>query len=248
MRSSRPGNDFEVSCEQASAPNDLRPARSDEAFKISPRLTRLERIDRSMLRPPPPKPIEQCSSVEGGIRVRLATIWDLAALSALHAECFFSAPPGSWRSGYVGFFTSLDVIDRFDSTIEHVFVAEDERTGDVLGCVDITERSSWVPPAAHVCGNSLYISCLAVRGDVRRRGVGTRLMRFCEEVGLRDPDIDSLYLHVESSNATAKAVYAKLGYVDDSRRPWWTRLLRIEGLYKRLRYPPGEAPPNLSTS
>ncbi len=55
--------------------------------------------------------------------------------------------------------------------------------------------------------------CLAVRDDVRRAGLGTRLVRgLCHVAG--EPQA---YLQVEETNAAALALYARLGFVDAYR-------------------------------
>ena len=60
-------------------------------------------------------------------------------------------------------------------------------------------------------GHRGWVYYLAVAGEWQRRGVGTALMRACEQ-WLVDRDIPKLQLMVRSDNAGARSFYAPLGY------------------------------------
>ncbi len=61
---------------------------------------------------------------------------------------------------------------------------------------------------------------LAVRGDARRRGVGTALM-LAVEAWAKRKGIAHVRLDVFEFNAAARALYLRLGY-----KPVWTHLVK----------------------
>lgn len=63
---------------------------------------------------------------------------------------------------------------------------------------------------------------LAVRPDVRRRGVGRRLVRAVEEAA-RQSGAEALYLEVRESNEGARALYGELGFRNVARRRGYYR-------------------------
>ena len=60
-------------------------------------------------------------------------------------------------------------------------------------------------------GHRGWVYYLAVADDWRRRGVGTALVRACEQ-WLVERDIPKLHLMVRSDNDEARSFYAPLGY------------------------------------
>jgi ribosomal-protein-alanine N-acetyltransferase len=66
--------------------------------------------------------------------------------------------------------------------------------------------------AVDLDGKTAHLMNFAVRRDVRRKGVGTRLMR--ELLGaLRWRGAKRLYLEVRASNAPAQAFYGRFGFI-----------------------------------
>ena len=66
--------------------------------------------------------------------------------------------------------------------------------------------------AVDLDGKTAHLMNFAVRRDVRRKGVGTRLMR--ELLGaLRWRGAKRLYLEVRASNAPAQAFYGRSGFI-----------------------------------
>ena len=110
-----------------------------------------------------------------------------------------------------------------------------EIPGQFVGTVEIAMRplSPW-----STLGSVPYLSNLAVAPHHRGHGVGQRLLLVCEQLvrqwGQRD-----VYLHVLSTNRSARQLYAKVGYRvqhQELQWPFWLlgqpqRLL----LHKRIR-------------
>lgn len=85
------------------------------------------------------------------------------------------------------------------------FVAEDERTSDIVGQLAVTtEWSDWRN------GDVWWIQSVYVARSHRRRGVYARLHRHVREMA-RDAGVIGLRLYVERDNQTAQAAYAALG-------------------------------------
>ena len=75
-----------------------------------------------------------------------------------------------------------------------------EASGKIVGTVIINDR-----------GKSGYISSVMVHPDYRRKGIATRLMTDALNYIRRRKKARSV-LHVDSTNASAKSVYVKLGF------------------------------------
>ena len=87
------------------------------------------------------------------------------------------------------------------------FVAEDSRTGAVVGFV----VASLVPPEAE-------LESIAVAKEFQRRGVARRL--FGAMAGdLGRLKVDEVLLEVRLSNKGAQGFYRSLGFVEEGRRP-----------------------------
>ena len=84
-----------------------------------------------------------------------------------------------------------------DEALER-YVAVD--AGDVIGFVLLTMRGTFTG----------YIKSIAVRDDVRSRGLGAQLMAFAEERIFRESP--NVFICVSAFNDRAKAFYARLGY------------------------------------
>ena len=82
------------------------------------------------------------------------------------------------------------------------------------------------------------IGNLAVSGDARRQGVGARLLDGAI-AAVRTSDVDTLYLEVRDSNASARALYASRGFVEVGRRREYYRRPKEDALVLRLDLAPG---------
>lgn len=93
-----------------------------------------------------------------------------------------------------------------------------------------------------VCGEG-YVDNIAVAPAFRRRGLGEALVRsLLTYVQTRSGDF--LTLEVRESNAPALALYHKLGFVQEGRRPRFYRNPQEDALLLTRRFPhaQGEAP------
>jgi len=85
----------------------------------------------------------------------------------------------------------------------------DEAVGHLLLWPRVAEDVSLVERT----GPMPYIEALAVRADLRSRGIGTQLMAVAEGI-LRDQHADGVGLAVGVDNAAARRLYERLGYSD----------------------------------
>ena len=122
-------------------------------------------------------------------RIRLARTDDIPALAAIDAECF--SEPWS-ESGFADFLSG-------DSAV--CAVAEED--GQVVGYAGML-----------VSFGDGDITNIAVTAGYRRRGIASGLIR-----GLKmTPGVTRLFLEVRESNAGARALYEREGFVIDGRR------------------------------
>lgn len=127
------------------------------------------------------------------LRILDALPGHLDTLEAIERECF-SSP---W--------TRLQLMSAFPDG-QHEFLVVEDADGQVLGYVGML-----------VVLDEGYISNVAVRSAHRRMGVGDALIR---ELLRRSEERDLAFvtLEVRESNAAARSLYAKHGFVDVGRR------------------------------
>lgn len=95
-----------------------------------------------------------------------------------------------------------------------IFVAEDIHTQNIVGCASVSiarPEAALPPPFPTGKPFRCYASNIAVQETHRRRGLGRRLLQQCERIA-RLWYHDSLWLHVESDNTPALALYQQMGY------------------------------------
>jgi [ribosomal protein S18]-alanine N-acetyltransferase len=147
------------------------------------------------------------------ITIRPATPGDIPAMLAIEAQ---SPGAGHWQAGnYARIFEP-------DSVRRVVLVADDlakksepwssgrassERLGvEIVGFV-----------VAQCLGTEWEIENVAVVAEARRHGVGQRLVS--EVIALaRNQYAEAVYLEVRESNAAARSLYGKLGFIETGRR------------------------------
>ena len=113
--------------------------------------------------------------------------------------------PGALRSGYgVELARALSSQDR-----RATFLIAETRDGTPLGFISLKVVASIES------GERAHVADLAVTEAVRRRGVGTVLMR-AGEASARELGFDLLSLDLWSTNETALAFYRRLGYHAES--------------------------------
>lgn len=98
------------------------------------------------------------------------------------------------------------------------------QSGTILGTVELAVKTPglWPPRRPLSC---LYAVNLAVRRDVRRRGVGQALLAACEQTACQW-GFQALYLHVAADNLPARRLYAQAGYRPEFQpSPHWASSL-----------------------
>jgi ribosomal protein S18 acetylase RimI-like enzyme len=81
--------------------------------------------------------------------------------------------------------------------------------GSLAGTLELSERQSW--PWQALSPRYIYLSNLAVRVDLRRRGIALSLLVYAEQMALNWQFTD-LYLHVMEDNVQARKLYRKAGF------------------------------------
>jgi len=95
---------------------------------------------------------------------------------------------------------------------EIAFLAIDKRTNTILGVVQLSKPGVPAFFGMHTCApNEVYIDQLGVAEDARGRGVGTKLLEFCENFARNEPGIEILTLDVLKGNK-ALSLYERFGF------------------------------------
>lgn len=85
----------------------------------------------------------------------------------------------------------------------------DDATDSVLGSADLSEQEMLLP--THSLAEGLYLSSMAVDASSRRSGIGRALLRAAEDrAASRGATV--IWLHVESGNSGARALYEQEGF------------------------------------
>lgn len=129
--------------------------------------------------------------------IRQATLADIPAIAALHAQCFVDA----WSEEFLaGILVQPGAV---------ALVTEDG--GQIVGFVLVRGG-----------GGEAEILSVGVAPPVRRRGFASGLIRAAclraEEAGMFD-----LFLEVSTENTPAQTLYARLGFREAGRRPAYYR-------------------------
>ena len=152
---------------------------------------------------------EQPRTGAGGVRVRAATVRDLADVVALRLA-LLREHPGHAISGRL----RRDVADRarelfaaqLRSPVEVIFLAE--MAGETVGVLRCVESigSPLMEPA-----RDAYVSSVYVRPEVRRRGVLRALLGMAERWA-RERGLKQMRLHNVAGSANAEAAWSALGF------------------------------------
>jgi ribosomal-protein-alanine N-acetyltransferase len=128
----------------------------------------------------------QTSAPGGPFTIEPATWHDLNALRRVEKVCF---PKDAWPL--------LDLIGilTFPNIIRLKAVYDDQMVGFVAGDIKRAERLAW-------------IATIGVLPEYRGRGIGSELLRACEE----KLDVPVIRLVVRKSNDTAVRLYERFGY------------------------------------
>lgn len=98
-------------------------------------------------------------------------------------------------------------IDRAALFSDHQLLVAD-LDGEVVGCVAIAVKRT------HVGGRAVslaYVFDLRAHPEVRRRGIGTRLMEAVDDY-LIEREVDGVYAHIVTSNIPSLKLFEKMGY------------------------------------
>jgi ribosomal protein S18 acetylase RimI-like enzyme len=105
----------------------------------------------------------------------------------------------------------------------------------VAGTLELSERQSW--PWQALSPKYIYLSNLAVRADLRRRGIAQALLDHAETLA-QAWHFKDIYLHVMEDNVEARKLYRKAGFslfqAEDSPYSWLGLQPRRLLLYKSL--------------
>jgi ribosomal protein S18 acetylase RimI-like enzyme len=144
------------------------------------------------------------------MRIRRAGPHDAATVDRIVEDVYIR---GGWASPdtapeYVR--SLLDATTR----IERVLLAEANRVA--LGTVTATQSA----PLANIArARELEIRMLGVLDGFRRRGVGSGLVRACEDLA-RDRGMHRVVLSTEPAMHAAQGLYVRLGYTRTPDRDW----------------------------
>lgn len=128
------------------------------------------------------------------MRIRTATAADIPSLLAIEAH---AATAAHWTSDIYAHL--------LESGSRLVLVLEESES--VQGFV-----------VTSCAGPEWEIENIAVSGEARRRGLGSRLLKaFLEQA--RSGGAEAVFLEVRESNTAARALYERWGFVQSGRRP-----------------------------
>jgi ribosomal protein S18 acetylase RimI-like enzyme len=106
--------------------------------------------------------------------------------------------------------TAVDSETQSSSATEVTLSSQNSpQTNFIAGTLELSERQSW--PWQPLSSKYIYLSNLAVRADLRRRGIALALLKYAERMALTWQFHD-MYLHVMEDNAQARKLYRKVGF------------------------------------
>lgn len=109
-----------------------------------------------------------------------------------------------------------DAAPRFREATAH-FVAEDVATGEILGAVTLAAGGS--PWAAIAADDEIEMRMLAVDESARGRGIGTSLVRECQEFAVQN-GYRQLVLSSQDTMTNAHRIYERAGFKLEPSRFW----------------------------
>mmetsp|Transcript_67919 Transcript_67919/g.99357 ORF Transcript_67919/g.99357 Transcript_67919/m.99357 type:complete len:162 (-) Transcript_67919:188-673(-) len=95
--------------------------------------------------------------------------------------------------------------------------AVDSATGEIVGAVELI----MLPYPASPSPQRPYLFNLCVHPDFRSRGLGRRLVEWCEEIS-KEWGFEELFLHVEQDDI--RRLYTSYGYTATFQKPTWVDL------------------------
>lgn len=198
---------------------------------------------------PPSKALPSARLVDtpcGPLQLRQITEKDVLSVSRLQAESFHEPVPLGFLDSFAYKFFAAEVLDALRQKMKDlnregytVLVAEPVESGPaggpVMGVVEVSVQEdvdvlSRLPVSIPRYG---YISSMAVRPSIRRKGVAQTLME-AAELQAAEWEQEHLALHVHEDNVAAVRLYQQCGFQEVWREPGWKVL--TSGHVKLLMY------------
>jgi len=150
------------------------------------------------------------------VKVRRATPANIPAMLALERH---AATAAHWREDdYQRMFAAPEAATRIALVIE-----EEQVVGFIV---------------ARALGEEWEIENVAVAGQARRRGLGTRLLGELLDLA-RNSGARAVFLEVRESNLAARALYEKWAFVESGRRKGYYREPEEDALIYKFDFPQG---------
>lgn len=150
------------------------------------------------------------------VKVRRATPANIPAMLALERH---AATAAHWREDdYQRMFAAPEAATRIALVIE-----EEQVVGFIV---------------ARALGEEWEIENVAVAGQARRRGLGTRLLGELLDLA-RNSGARAVFLEVRESNLAARALYEKWAFVESGRRKGYYREPEEDALIYKFDFPAG---------
>lgn len=140
--------------------------------------------------------------------IRRATLDDAETLATFNCQLALET-----ESKTLDFATVQRGVRRGIQVGEEVVYYVAELDSDIVGAVMLTrEWSDWRD------GWAYWLQSVYVRAELRGQGLFRELLRHVIDTLEQKPDVIGLRLYVESKNSSARAVYAKSGFVESGYR------------------------------
>lgn len=166
--------------------------------------------------------------------LRPATPDDAPALARLYALAGFGLPLVVWadwaRPGETALDCGARLIAASEGEFSHANALVAEHGAEVVGCL-LGWRLGGPPTApshplsaphaelAALVQGASYLDVLAVAEQAQGRGLGSAMLARAENLA-RDSGAAAIALDVADSNARARSLYARRGFVERARRPF----------------------------
>lgn len=160
-----------------------------------------------------------CSSekLSTKVQIRLATLDDISQIGGVLTLSFHKFNDFIWWIyPLIKLGVCQDLRNRLRANNPHyacivAVIPENSLTGtkeQIIGTVELSVRCRY-----HWQGRKqyLYLANLAVGQDYRRQGIGSQLLKYCEQIAA-NWSFAQLYLHVLASNNQAQQLYLQNGY------------------------------------
>ncbi|CAB9506154.1 FR47-like protein [Seminavis robusta] len=162
-------------------------------------------------------------SIQAEMHIRDSTSPDLMPVSDMMVDAFYNNPScvTKYHCRLAEYTRLQNSFPKREERHKHrMLVAALTGRQEVIGFCQLDSRPP--PPSTfHRTNPRPMLSDLLVSPNVRRQGVGRRLVELCETIALKEFNSSVLYLKVLTSNEAAKAMYMNMGYrfIDNPGEP-----------------------------